>query len=39
VERARHYGAMALDALAPLPEGKGKDGLLEAVAFCISRAY
>jgi len=39
VERARHYGSMALDALAPLPEGRFKRALLEAVAFCIGRAY
>jgi octaprenyl-diphosphate synthase len=38
VERARHYGSMALDALAPLPDGRFKDALLEAVAFCIGRA-
>jgi octaprenyl-diphosphate synthase len=39
VERARHYGAMARDALAPLPEGPCKAALLEAVAFCIARAH
>ncbi len=39
VERARHYGSMALDALAPMPESRFKDALLEAVAFCIGRAY
>ncbi len=39
VERARHYGSMALDALAPLPESRFKDALLEVVAFCIGRAY
>jgi octaprenyl-diphosphate synthase len=39
VARARHYGAMALDALAPLPESRCKDALLEAVAFSIARAH
>jgi octaprenyl-diphosphate synthase len=39
VERARHYGAMARDALAPLPEEPCKAALLEAVAFCIARAH
>jgi octaprenyl-diphosphate synthase len=39
VERARHYGAMALDALAPLPDGACKAALLEAVAFSIARAH
>ncbi len=39
VERARHYGAMATDALAPLPESASKAALLDAVAFCIARAH
>jgi octaprenyl-diphosphate synthase len=39
VERARHYGAMARDALAPLPESACKAALLEAVTFCIARAH
>jgi octaprenyl-diphosphate synthase len=39
VERARHYGAMAHDALAPLPDEPCKAALLEAVAFCIARAH
>jgi octaprenyl-diphosphate synthase len=39
VERARHYGAMARDALAPLPDEPFKLALLEAVAFCIARAH
>jgi octaprenyl-diphosphate synthase len=38
VERARHYGAMARDALAPLPHERFKEALLQAVAFCIARA-
>ena len=39
VERARHYGAMARDALAPLPDETFKAALLDAVAFCIARAH
>ncbi len=39
VERARHYGAMAVDALALFPDGPMKSAMLEAVDFCISRAY
>lgn len=37
VARARHYGEMARDALAPLPAGPYKDALLEVVEFCVSR--
>jgi octaprenyl-diphosphate synthase len=39
VERARHYGAMARDALALFPSGPMKQALLDAVDFCIARAY
>ena len=39
VERARHFGAVARDALAPFPESNWRAALLEAVDFCISRAY
>jgi octaprenyl-diphosphate synthase len=39
VERARHFGAVARDALAPFPESAHKMALLEAVDFCIARAY
>ena len=39
VERARHYGAMARDALAPLPDEPFKSALLNAVDFCIARAH
>jgi octaprenyl-diphosphate synthase len=39
VERARHYGAMARDALAPLPGEPFRNALLEAVGFCIARAH
>ncbi|MCB1508525.1 MAG: polyprenyl synthetase family protein [Hyphomicrobiaceae bacterium] len=37
VQRARHYGAVARDALAPLPDSAEKRALLEAVDFCIER--
>ncbi len=37
VERARHFGAVARDALAPFPESAHKAALLEAVDFCIAR--
>ena len=39
VKRAGHYGAMAHDALAPLPAGEHKQALLDAIAFCTSRAH
>ena len=39
IERARHFGAVASDALAPFPESQYKTALLEAVDFCIARAY
>lgn len=39
VERARHYGDKANDALALFPDGAMKHALMEAVAFCIARAY
>lgn len=39
IERARHFGAVACDALAPFPESEHKAALLEAVDFCIARAY
>ncbi|ABS66621.1 polyprenyl synthetase family protein [Xanthobacter versatilis] len=39
VERARHYGAIAKDALALFPNGQAKDALMEAVDFCLSRAH
>ncbi|MFH6783336.1 MULTISPECIES: polyprenyl synthetase family protein [Methylobacterium] len=38
IERARHYGAMAKDALALFPHSPMKQALLEAVDFCIARA-
>jgi octaprenyl-diphosphate synthase len=39
VERARHYGDIARDALAIFPDGPYKAALLEAVDFCVARAY
>jgi len=37
IGRARHFGAIARDALAPMPAGPQKTALLEVVDFCISR--
>ena len=39
VERARHYGAMARDALGIFPSSPAKDALIEVIDFCIERAY
>jgi octaprenyl-diphosphate synthase len=39
VERARHYGAIAKDALALFPENDAKRALLEVVDFCVARAH
>ncbi|RFB78886.1 polyprenyl synthetase family protein [Methylovirgula sp. 4M-Z18] len=39
VERARHYGAMARDALEIFPSSPWKQALRDVVDFCISRAY
>jgi octaprenyl-diphosphate synthase len=39
VDRARHYGQRAIDALGTFPAGKAKAALVEAVEFAISRAY
>ncbi len=39
VDRARHYGAVARDALGIFPENPQKLALLELVDFCIERAY
>ena len=39
VGRARHYGAIATDALALVPASDMKAALEETVAFCIARAY
>src|SRR5688500_551833 len=39
IERARHYGAMARDALALFPKAPLKQALFDAVEFCIARAH
>lgn len=39
VERARHYGDMAIDALALFPDSDVKAALADAVEFCIARAH
>jgi octaprenyl-diphosphate synthase len=39
VGRARHYGAIATDALALVPPSEIKVALEETVEFCIARAY
>jgi octaprenyl-diphosphate synthase len=39
VERARHYGAMARDALELFPASTWKAALIEVVDFCIERVH
>lgn len=39
VERARHYGEMAKDALAIFNDNDAKAAMLDVVDFCIERAY
>jgi len=39
VERARHYGAIARDALGLFPEGEEKTALLDVVDFVIDREF
>ncbi len=39
VERARHYGRRAVDALASFPASKAKAALVEAAEFAVARAY
>jgi octaprenyl-diphosphate synthase len=39
IERARHYGAMARDALGIFPDSPYKKALIDIVDFCISRAH
>jgi len=39
VGRARHYGAIATDALALVPSSEIKTALEETVQFCIARAH
>jgi octaprenyl-diphosphate synthase len=37
--RARHYGAMARDALGVFPDGREKRALIDVVDFCIERGH
>lgn len=37
--RARHYGQLAIDSLAPFPGSAAKDAMVEAVEFAVARAY
>ena len=39
MERARHYGAIARDALAIFPDSDVKAALLEAIEFCVDRPF
>jgi octaprenyl-diphosphate synthase len=39
IERARHYGAMARDALELFPASPWKFALSDVVDFCVNRAY
>jgi octaprenyl-diphosphate synthase len=39
IDRARHYGRRAIDALGPFAAGKAKAALIEAVEFAVARAY
>ena len=39
VARARHYGAIARDALGIFPDSEIKTALVDTVDFCINRAY
>jgi octaprenyl-diphosphate synthase len=38
IQRARHYGAIAKDALALFPDSPIKEALAETVEFCIARS-
>ena len=39
MERARHYGAIARDALAIFSDSDAKAALLEAIEFCVDRPF
>jgi octaprenyl-diphosphate synthase len=39
IERARHYGAMAKDALALFADGPMKRALVDVVEFCVNRTH
>jgi octaprenyl-diphosphate synthase len=39
IERARHFGQRAIDALGPFARGAAKSAMTEAVEFAIARGY
>ena len=39
VNRARHFGEIARDALAPLPMSSQKSAMLDVIDFCIARVH
>ena len=39
LNRAQHYGAMAVDALALFPASPMKTALEQVVAFCLARSH
>ncbi|MEY2928364.1 MAG: hypothetical protein RL367_2841 [Pseudomonadota bacterium] len=39
IERARHYGQRAVDALGPFAAGSAKSAMIEAVEFAVARGY
>jgi octaprenyl-diphosphate synthase len=39
IERARHYGSIAKDALALFPDSPMKQAVEESVEFCTARTY
>jgi len=39
IARARHYGAIARDALGIFPDSKIKNAMVDLIDFCIDRAY
>jgi len=39
LQRARHYGQRAIDALGPFPPSRAKAAMVEAVEFAVARGY
>jgi octaprenyl-diphosphate synthase len=39
IKRARHYGAIAKDALELFPTSEFKAALTESVEFCVARTH
>ena len=39
ISRARHYAAIARDALGLFPDGEAKNALTEVVDFCVEREF